>query len=140
MVTAGYLLDTSILVFLLRRQRPAIVERMEHADGALHVSTISVAELAYGASRSSDPLRNRIAVEEVLSRLIVLDFDALAASRSGTVRADLAAAGSPIGGYDLLLAGHALAADLTMVTNNVKEFERVRGLRVDDWSQSASEG
>ena len=139
-MTAGYLLDTSILVFLLRRQRPEIVERMERTDGALHVSTISVAELAYGASRSSDPLRNRIAVEEVLSRLSVLDFDALAASRSGTVRADLVAAGILIGGYDLLLAGHALAADLTMVTNNVKEFERVRGLRVDDWSQSASEG
>ena len=136
-MTAGYLLDTSILVFLLRRQRPEIVERMERTDGALHVSTISVAELAYGASRSSDPLRNRIAVEEVLSRLSVLDFDALAASRSGTVRADLVAAGILIGGYDLLLAGHALAADLTMVTNNVREFERVRGLRVDDWSQPA---
>ncbi|HWV50497.1 MAG TPA: PIN domain-containing protein [Microbacterium sp.] len=139
-MTDAYLLDTSILVFLLRRQRPEIVERMEQADGALHVSTISVAELAYGASRSSDPLRNRIAVEELLSRLIVLDFDALAASRSGTVRADIAAIGSPIGGYDLLLAGHALAADLTMVTNNVKEFSRVRGLRVEDWSQPGSEG
>lgn len=139
-MTHGYLLDTSILAFLLRRQRPEMVERMEQADGALHVSTISVAELAYGASRSSDPLRNRIAVEELLSRLIVLDFDALAASRSGTVRADIAATGSPIGGCDLLLAGHALAADLTMVTNNVKEFSRVRGLRVEDWSQPGSEG
>lgn len=139
-MTAGYLLDNSILVFLLRRQRPEIVERMERTDGALHVSTISVAELAYGASRSSDPLRNRIAVEEMLSRLSVLDFDALAASRSGTVRADLVAAGTLIGGYDLLLAGHALAADLTMVTNNVREFERVRGLRVEDWSLPTSEG
>lgn len=139
-MTAGYLLDTSILVFLLRRKRPEIVERMERTDGALHISTISVAELAYRASRSSDPLRNRIAVEEVLSRLSVLDFDALAASRSGTVRADLVAAGTLIGGYDLLLAGHALAADLTMVTNNVREFERVRGLRVEDWSLPTSEG
>lgn len=136
-MTAGYLLDTSILIFLLRRQHPRIVERMERAPGLLHVSTISVAELSYGSARSSDPLRNRIATEELLSRLTVLTFDSRAAHHSGDIRAQLAAEGRPIGGYDLLLAGHARAAELTMVTDNVGEFERVQGLRVEDWSTEA---
>lgn len=133
-MTAGYLLDTNILIFLLRRQHPKIVERMEQAPGLLHVSTISVAELSYGSARSSDPLRNRIAVEELLGRLTVLAFDARAAHDSGRIRAQLAAEGRLIGGYDLLLAGHARAADLTMVTHNVAEFERVQGLHVEDWT------
>lgn len=134
---AQYFLDTSILVFALRRSRPVVAERMHEASGALHVSSISVAELSYGAAGSSDPIRNRIAVEELLSRLIVLDFDAAAGHHSGDIRADLAARGKPIGGYDVLLAGHARSRDLTMVTHNVSEFDRVSGLRVEDWSQPA---
>ncbi|MFY9712486.1 MAG: type II toxin-antitoxin system VapC family toxin [Microbacterium sp.] len=133
-MTSGYLLDTNILIFLLRRLRPSILERMQQASGSIYVSTISVAELSYGASRSADPMRNRIAVEELLSRLNVADFDAAAAHHSGEIRAELAAAGRPIGGYDVLLAGQARAAGLTMVTNNVGEFERVPGLSVEDWS------
>lgn len=129
-----YLLDTSILVFALRRSHPVVAERMHEASGALHVSSISVAELSYGAARSSDPIRNRIAVEELLSRLIVLDFDAAAGHHSGDIRADLAVQGKPIGGYDVLLAGHARSRDLTMVTHNVNEFGRVSGLRVEDWA------
>lgn len=133
-MTAGYLLDTNILIFLLRRQHPKLVERMEQAPGLLRVSTISVAELSYGSARSSDPLRNRIATEELLSRLTVLSFDAQAAHHSGDIRAQLSSQGRLIGGYDLLLAGHARAADLTMVTHNVGEFERVPDLRVEDWT------
>lgn len=136
-MTAGYLLDTSILVFALRRSLPVIAQRMHEASGALRVSSISVAELSYGATRSSDAMRNRIAVEELLSRLIVLDFDAAAVHHSGDIRADLAARGEPIGGYDVLLAGHARSLDLTMVTHNVNEFDRVSGLRVEDWTMPA---
>lgn len=134
---AGYLLDTSILIFLLRREHPEIIERMQKDPGSLHVSTISVAELSYGVSRSSDPLRNRIAVEELLSRLIVLPFDAAAAHHSGDIRAALAARGRPIGGYDVLLAGHARSVGITMVTHNVKEFDRVPGLTIEDWVRPA---
>ncbi|MGY1553042.1 PIN domain-containing protein [Microbacterium sp. A588] len=133
-MSAGYLLDASILVFALRRSLPVIAERMNEASGSLHVSSISVAELSYGAARSSDPMRNRIAVEEILSRLIVLDFDAAAGHHSGDIRAGLAARGETIGGYDILLAGHARSRDLTMVTHNVNEFDRVSGLRVEDWT------
>lgn len=130
----GYMLDTNILVFALRRTLPSLRDRMKAAHGSLLVSTISVSELRYGADRSSDPMRNRIATEDLLTQLTVVPFDKGAAEHAGEIRAELAQRGTPIGGYDLLLAGHARAAGHTMVTNNIREFTRVPGLVVEDWT------
>jgi tRNA(fMet)-specific endonuclease VapC len=99
------------------------------------VSTITVAELQFGAERSQDPLQNRRSYEAFLALVDVQPFSSAAAEHSGEIRAALAKSGRPIGSYDALIAGHARAAGLVMVTNNVREFDRVPGLIVEDWSE-----
>ena len=129
-----YLLDTNIAIFVLRNRSAQLQARFVEARGELAISSVSVAELAYGAEKSERPTENRRAVEEFLALLDVLDFDSAAASHSGQIRASLAAAGTPIGGYDVLIAGHARSRGLVVVTNNTCEFERVSGLLIEDWS------
>ena len=94
-------------------------------------------ELVYGAERSAVPEKNLAVVEGFLTRLEVLDFDQAASEQAAQVRAELAKQGMPIGPYDALIAGHARSLGLTVVTNNMREFERVAGLRVVDWTISA---
>ena len=105
----------------------------QHVD-ALAVSTITVAELHLGVGRSSDPGHNGRAVAELLAFLEVLPFDAAAAEHAGEIRAVLAQLGTPIGGYDVLIAGHARSQGMTVVTKNRREFDRVPGLLVTDWT------
>ncbi|KLN33697.1 plasmid maintenance protein [Cellulosimicrobium funkei] len=131
-----YLLDTNVLVALLRGNGSAARPRLREAEGRVAVSTVSEMELEYGIERSDDPPRNRKAVDELLSLVDVLPFDGLAAMHAGRVRALLAARGTPIG-PDALLAGHARSLGLVMVTNNVREFSRVPGLEVEDWLAEA---
>ncbi|ANC31802.1 type II toxin-antitoxin system VapC family toxin [Isoptericola dokdonensis] len=128
-----YLLDTNILIALLRDRGDAARRRLVEATGRVGVSTISEMELEYGIERSASPARNRQAVDELLSLVEVIDLDSLAAMHAGRIRAVLAARGTPIGPYDALLAGHARSLGLVMVTNNVREFSRVPGLEVEDW-------
>ena len=129
-----FLLDTNIVVFALRRGSPTLRERLREERDRLAVSTITVSELAYGSERSSDPAANRLAVSQFLSLVAVLPFDDAAAQHAGELRAQLAASGTPIGGYDVLIAGHARSAGLAVVTNNAREFDRVPGIEVRDWS------
>ncbi|QJW35787.1 type II toxin-antitoxin system VapC family toxin [Cellulosimicrobium protaetiae] len=133
-----YLLDTNVLVALLRGSGAAARPRLREAEGRVAVSTVSEMELEYGIERSDDPHRNRQAVDDLLSLVDVLPFDGLAAMHAGRVRALLAARGTPIGPYDALLAGHARSLGLVMVTNNLREFSRVPGLEVEDWLTGAS--
>jgi tRNA(fMet)-specific endonuclease VapC len=132
-VNTLYLLDTNILITLLRDRGDAARRRLVEATGRVGVSTISEMELEYGIERSASPARNRQAVDELLSLVEVLDLDSLAAMHAGRIRAVLAARGTPIGPYDALLAGHARSLGLVMVTNNVRELSRVPGLEVEDW-------
>ena len=90
-------------------------------------------ELVYGAERSANPEQNLRVLEGFAARLDMLSYDAGAATHPGQIRAELAAAGTPIGPYDQMIAGHARSLGLIVVTNNVKEFKRVEGLRVDNW-------
>ena len=90
-------------------------------------------ELVYGAERSANPEQNLRVLEGFAARLDMLSYDAGAATHTGQIRAELAAAGTPIGPYDQMIAGHARSLGLIVVTNNVKEFKRVEGLRVDNW-------
>mgnify|MGYP000265357815 CR=1 FL=1 len=132
-MSARVLLDTNILIFALRNRTAGLHEQMRAHAGRMAVSTVSVAELAYGIERSSDPARNRRATEELLALTTRLALDEHAAVHAGEIRAALASAGTPIGAYDVLIAGHARSAGLTLVTNNVREFARVPGLLVADW-------
>jgi tRNA(fMet)-specific endonuclease VapC len=90
-------------------------------------------ELVYGAERSNDPERNHAAITELLALTTVVPFDDAAALQAGLIRSHLAAAGTPIGPFDTLIAGHALSGSMILVTNNIKEFNRVPGLIVEDW-------
>ncbi|HEX8640257.1 MAG TPA: tRNA(fMet)-specific endonuclease VapC [Allosphingosinicella sp.] len=128
-----YMLDTNLCIRVLR-ERPASVRRRfnEEAEG-LCISTVVLMELLHGAAKSGRPAENRRAVEDFAARLEVLPFDAAAADHAADIRAELERKGMPIGAYDLLIAGHARGRGLVLVTGNLREFERVAGLRCEDW-------
>ncbi|GMA23130.1 ribonuclease VapC [Luteimicrobium album] len=128
-----FVLDTDVVIDALRSRSPVLLQRFSEHDDALAVSAMTVAELQYGAARSSAPSSNRAAVDEFLAFLDVLPFDAVAAAHAGEIRGALAAAGTPIGGGDVLIAGHARSVGAVLVTGNVRELSRVDGLRVVDW-------
>jgi len=129
----NYLLDTCTLVDLLRDTGRLSAERFVAAQGHVLTSTVSVMELICGAERSSDPLGNRAQVEALLTLVRTVDFDAAAAEHAARARALLMGLGTPIGPYDVQIAGHALALGATLVTSNVSEFARVPGLPVENW-------
>ncbi|HEX8221037.1 MAG TPA: type II toxin-antitoxin system VapC family toxin [Chloroflexia bacterium] len=131
-----YMLDTSICVHLIRQKPSELLRRMTmQAVPDICVSSITVAELQYGVQRSSQPQRNQHAFEQFLIPLIILDFDYDASLTYGRIRAQLEAQGTPIGSLDTLIAAHAFSQGLTLVTNNTREFARVPGLLVEDWSR-----
>jgi len=128
-----FLLDTNLCIRVLRDRPAGLRERFNlNADG-LCISTIVLTELLHGAAKSARPEHNRHEVEPFAARLEVLAFDAEAADHAADIRADLERKGLPIGGYDLLIAGHARSRGLIVVTGNPCEFERVDGLRCEDW-------
>ena len=129
------MLDTNICIHLIKAQPPAVLERFaSHAVGDIGISVITLAELEYGVSKSSRPSRNREALEQFVSPLEVASFDRYATAAYGKLRATLEKRGQPIGSMDLLIAAHALSLDVRLVSRNVKEFARVPGLRVEDWT------
>lgn len=129
-VTISCLLDTDVSIEILRGRDAGLRARLvaEHAPG---VSAVTRMELAYGVRRGS--ARDGVLTEHYLRRVETMDFDAAAADGAADVRAALARAGTPIGHYDTLIAGHALALAVPLVTHNVREFERVPGLTVHVW-------
>lgn len=130
-----YLLDTNVCIDLLRGRSPVLESHVrQFLPGDLGLSSITVYELAHGARRSSDPARNEAALAVFYLPLVLLPFDATAATIAGQVHAHLEQAGTPIGANDLLIAGHALALGVPLVTRNVREFRRVPGLQVEQWS------
>lgn len=130
-----YLIDTNICIYLIRQKSPALLEKFTRFPiGDIGVSSITVAELQYGVHRSAQHARNQQALEQFLIPLAILDFDYDAAQAYGRLSAHLEAHGTPIGSLDTLIAAHALAHQLTLVTNNVQEFARVPELTIEDWS------
>ena len=128
-----HLLDTNLCIRVLRDRPQGLRERFNlHADG-LCISTIVLNELLYGAAKSARPEHHRHEVERFAARLDVLPFGAEAADHAADIRADLERKGQTIGSYDLLIAGHARSRGLIVVTGNLREFERVEGLRCEDW-------
>ncbi len=130
-----YLLDTDTCIYLIKRKPTTVIEMIKSKQPEqIAVSSITVAELEYGASGSMYPERSRMALLNFLMPFVILDFDRNAAATYGTTRRGLEKSGRPIGPLDLLLAAQALAGGLVLVTNNVKEFQRVEGLRVENWA------
>jgi tRNA(fMet)-specific endonuclease VapC len=128
-----FMLDTNICIFTLKNKPEEIREAFNRHHGQLCISTITLMELIYGAEKSAAPERNLSVIEGFAARLEVLNYDSHAAAHSGQLRAELARAGTPVGPYDQMIAGHARSLGLVLVSNNLREFQRVPGLRVEDW-------
>ncbi len=131
-----YLLDTNICIYIINERPPAVLQRfLRHRLGELGVSAITASELAFGVAKSASK-KNLAALEKFLAPLEVRAFGPDASWRYGLLRAALEARGQPIGALDTLIAAHALALDATLVTNDVTEFSRVPGLRLENWAAS----
>jgi len=128
-----YLLDTNIVIYIIKRRPVELLETFNTHAGSMCISTITLAELLHGVEKSSMPERNQRNVEDFLSRLEVLKYDDAAAAHYGGIRADLERRGMIIGVNDLHIAGHARSRGLIVVSNNTGEFERIDGLRTINW-------
>ncbi|NRB25994.1 tRNA(fMet)-specific endonuclease VapC [Shewanella sp.] len=128
-----YMLDTNICIYVIKRKPLEAMQAFNLHVGQLCISSITLAELLHGASKSAKSEHNLRVVEDFVSRLDVLDYGDKAAAHYGDVRADLERKGTLIGVNDLHIAGHARSEALIIVTNNEKEFVRVNGLRVENW-------
>ena len=128
-----YLLDTNIVIYVIKRRPPEAREIFNRHHSRMAISAVTLAELVHGAEKSSDPARNLDVIDDFCSRLAVLPYTARAAQHYGAIRATLEREGRPIGVNDLHIAGHARSEGLLLVTNNLREFERVGGLLVENW-------
>ncbi len=128
------MLDTDICIYLIKQQPPTILERfLSHPVGDIGISSVTVAELAYGVTKSRHVTKNRHALEQFLDPLEVAAFDQAAAWAYGRVREQLEAKGTPIGSMDMFIATHALSLGVRLVSNDLKEFRRVPDLRLENW-------
>ena len=131
-----YLLDANAIIALLNARTSPIAKRVRrHAPRDFAVSAVVIHELYYGAFKSQRVEQNVARVDAL--QFSVLEFDEEDARQAGQIRAQLASKGTPIGPYDVLIAGQARARELTLVTHNTSEFQRVPGLKVEDWKGSA---
>ncbi|WP_454845084.1 type II toxin-antitoxin system tRNA(fMet)-specific endonuclease VapC [Pseudomonas farris] len=128
-----FMLDTNTCIFTIKNKPQVVREAFNRHHGQLCISAVTLMELIYGAEKSAAPEKNLAVIEGFVARLEILPFDYEAAAHTGMIRSELAKAGTPIGPYDHMIAGHARSRGFTIVTNNLREFERVSGLRVEDW-------
>ena len=129
-----YMLDTNICIYIINARPEKVLARFRQQRlGDIAISSVTAAELASGVAKSGS-VRNRQALEMFLSALEIQPFDESAIWHYGELRADLERLGQPIGALDTMIAAHALAIDTILVTNNTREFERVPGLRLENWA------
>ena len=127
------MLDTNIAIHVIKQRPIAALNKFNQYAARICVSSITVAELYFGAENSQNMAKNLVQVDDFLSRLVILDYDSQAASHYGNIYADLTKKGNVISENDMHIAGHARSRGLILVTNNLREFERVEGLRLDNW-------
>ena len=128
-----YMLDTKIAIYVIKIRPMKVLETFNRNVERMCISSITLAELIHGVEKIAKPEHNLQQVEDFVSRLTVLEYGNKAAAHYGDIRAVLERKGTPIGVNDLHIAGHARSEGLTLVTNNFKEFERVAGLRLENW-------
>ncbi len=134
-MTARFLLDTNICIYIQRRKPEKVLARFQKLEpGDAAISVITWGELLYGAEKSTQRKNVLNLLEEFVSFIPVLPIHAKAGYEYGGIRASLEIAGEPIGNNDLWIAAHAKAAAITLVTNNLREFKRVPGLKVQNWA------
>ena len=129
-----YMLDTNICVYLINKHPPQVIQKFKKiVDGHITMSSIVLSELMYGAYKSVHQEKNFNALEKLGLAIPVLPYDHLAAKCFGEIRTPLENNGHTIGAYDLMIAAHALSIDAILVTNNLREFKRVKNLRCENW-------
>ena len=132
----GFLLDTNTCVEVIRRRSVAVMARFRgFPAGELGLSVITLCELEFGAAKSADPLKNKSLLLNFCAPLRIFPFESASAVPYGPLRAHLERAGTSIGPLDMLIASHALSLNLTLVTANEREFRRVPGLKVENWTR-----
>ncbi len=131
-----WMLDTDMCIYLIKRRSPTVIRKLqERRPTEVCISSITMAELQYGVEKSEARDKNASALVRFLAPLDILHFDHNAAIAYGQVRAHLERKGRPIGALDTLIGAHALSAGATLVTNNVREFRRLPGLKVENWAR-----
>jgi len=131
-----FLLDTNICIYLIKNRPPGVLEKFkQHPPSEVAISTITLFELEYGAEKSNRKQQSQKALKKFLSPLDIVDLDQAAASDAAVIRAQLEKKGTPIGPYDMLIAGLARSRSMTLVTNNIREFSRVDGLLLENWTE-----
>ena len=132
-----YLLDTNICIYIIKKMPAHVLKTLKRKlKKNIYISSITIAELEYGIAKSQFPEKNRIALIEFLSIFNILPFDDNDAVDFGEIKKELEKKGKIIGPMDLLLAAQAKSKKLILVTNNTKEFERVKGLTIENWLQA----
>jgi tRNA(fMet)-specific endonuclease VapC len=131
-----YLLDTNICIYIIKNRPASVLKELRHKSRKdIFISSISVAELYYEVEKSNFIEKNKISLLEFLSRFAIIDFNDRDAVEFGRVKSSLEKAGNIIGPFDLLISAQALSRKLILVTNNQDEFERINGLRVENWAR-----
>ena len=132
----SYMLDTNICIYAIKNKPEQVLQRLKsNLESGLCISAITLAELELGVEKSARPRQNAVALMQFLSILNVLPFTDLAAVEYGKLCAYLQGKGAPVGTMDMLIAAHAKAENAVIITNNVKEFERVPDLKIENWTE-----
>ncbi|MDP2277795.1 MAG: type II toxin-antitoxin system VapC family toxin [Nitrospirota bacterium] len=130
-----FMLDTNTCIYLIKQKPPKVLKHFKaHSVGEIGISSITLAELRFGVEKSQHIQKNQEALNAFILPLEIGDFDEKAAKVYGEIRAALEKTGNPIGSMDMLIGAHALSLGLTLVTNNTKEFRKIKHLKVIDWT------
>jgi len=131
-----YLIDTNICIYIMNKKPVDVIQKFKQVKiGEIGISTITISELQFGISKSNQRQKNEIRLNEFLFPIEILSYDEAAARAYGDIRYELEKSGNPIGPLDLLIAAHALSRKLIIVTNNDKEFKRIKKLKVENWAK-----
>ncbi len=131
-----FLLDTNICIYLIKNRPPGVLEKFkQHPPSEVAISTITLFELEYRAEKSNRRQQAQKALKKFLSPLDIVDLDQVAAKEAAVIRAQLEKKGTPIGPYDILIAGLARSRSMTLVTTNTKEFSRIDSLFLENWTE-----
>ncbi len=129
-----YLIDTNICIYIMNKRPAGVIKKFKQFElGEIGISTITVSELQYGVAKSTHRKKNEVRLTEFLAPLEILAYDEMAARVYGDIRYLLEKHGQPIGPLDLLIAAHAISKGLVLITNNDKEFKRIKKLQVESW-------
>ena len=131
-----YLIDTNICIYIMNKRPIEVIHKFKQFDvDEICVSTITVSELQYGVVKSKNRRLNKQRVEEFLAPFEIIPYDEIAANMYGDIRYQLEKRGEPIGSLDLLIAAHAMSGNFVLITNNEKEFKRVKNLKIENWAK-----